>query len=239
MTLTTFKKVSLLFFIAATFTLGANAQIQWGIKGGFNVSELLTSDHQTVTVNNDAMGLRNFPKTTLHSGVLVLIPLSKKFGFQPELLYSEQGANSNPSGGSLVSATESYKLNYVNIPLLLKYYLPVGFFVETGPQVGYLLSAKVDEALVGGVNVNKYYHVKDQFKSTDFSWVLGVGYLSPIDLGFDIRYNLGLANINNASESDRQNAPLQAGNIKNSVVQIGVYYLFGKSKNKTAFKAAE
>jgi hypothetical protein len=184
------------------------------------------------------MAIRNFSRTDFHAGFLVSIPLSKKFSFQPEVVYSQQGATGNPAGGYLVSATEKYKLNYVNVPLLLKYHLPVGFFVETGPQVGLLVSAKIDETVVGGINTNTY-HVTNQFKSTDLGWVLGVGYLSPIDLGFDIRYNQGLNSINNASASGMQNAPVQGGSIKNSVFQIGVFYLFGKSKNKTAFKANE
>ncbi|MES1160906.1 MAG: porin family protein [Bacteroidota bacterium] len=239
MMLSTWKKVSLLIWTAGIFTTTVNAQIQFGVKGGFNIAELLTSSNQSVIVNNERMGIRNFPRTDVYGGFLLSVPLFKKFIFQPEVVYSQQGATGNPSGGALVSAIEKYKLNYVNIPLLIKYNLPVGFYVETGPQVGYLLSAKVDEQLVGGVNTGKYFHVKDQFKSTDIAWVLGVGYLSPIDLGFDIRYNLSLSSINNASASDMQSAPVQGGSIKNSVVQIGIFYLFGKSKNKTAFKAAE
>lgn len=216
-----------------------NAQIQFGIKAGFNIAELQTSSHQSVTVNNETMGIRNFPRTDFHAGFLVSIPVFKNFTFQPEFVYSQQGATGNPSGGSLVSAIEKYKLNYLNVPLLLKYHLPFGFFAETGPQVGLLLSAKTDETLVGGVNTGKYFHDKDQYKSTDIGWVLGVGYLSPIDLGFDVRYNLSLSSINNASANGMQSEPIQAGSIKNSVVQIGIFYLFGKSKNKAAFKASE
>ncbi|HEX9512520.1 MAG TPA: porin family protein [Puia sp.] len=238
MALSGFRKLSLLFLTAATFTMTANAQIQFGIKGGLNLAEILTSNNQLVNVHNEPMAIRNFPRTDFQAGFLVSIPLSKKFSFQPELVYSEQGATGRPVGGYLVSATEKYKLNYVNVPLLLKYNLPQGFFVETGPQVGLLVSANIVETVVGNVNDN-HYHVKDQFKSTDLSWALGAGYLAPIDLGFDIRYNLGLNNINNATVSGMQNAPVQNGSIKNSVVQIGIFYLFGKSKNKTAFKANE
>src|SRR5882757_5182301 len=202
MMFSTWKKISFLILTAGIFTTTVNAQIQFGIKGGFNIAELSTSSNQSVVVNNEHMGIRNFPRTDFHGGFLLSVPLFKKFSFQPEVVYSQQGATGNPSGGALVSA-------------------------------------KVDEQLVGGVNTGKYYHVKDQYKSTDIGWVLGVGYLSPIDLGFDIRYNLSLSSINNASASDMQSAPVQGGSIKNSVVQIGVFYLFGKSKNKTAFKAAE
>lgn len=239
MTLSACKKLSLLLFTAATLASTANAQIQFGVKGGFNIAEILTSDHQSVYVNNQPMGIRNFPRTDFHAGLLVSIPLFKNFTLQPEAVYSQQGATGNPSGGWLVSATEKYQLNYLNIPVLLKYHLPLGFFAETGPQLGLLLRAKIDESLVGGVNTGKYYHDTNRFKSTDLGWAFGVGYLSPIDLGFDVRYNVSLNSINNASSGDMDSAPVQTGSIKNSVVQIGVFYLFGKSKNKEAFKASE
>lgn len=233
MTLTTFRKLCLLLLSANIFTLAANAQIEVGIKGGFNSAEILTSTDQGVNVNGNAMAIRNFPRTDFHAGVLVSIPLVKKFSLQPEVLYSQQGAAGNPTGGYLVSATEKYKFNYVNIPVLLQYKLPYGFYAETGPQVGLLVSANIVENIVGASSTSTY-HVKDQYKSTDFSWAFGAGYISPINLGFDIRYNLGLNNINNATNSGTHTAPVQEGTIRNSVLQIGVFFLFGKLRNPPA-----
>ena len=230
MTLTTFRKLCLLFLTANIVTIAVNAQIEFGIKGGFNSAEILTSTTQGVNVNGNPMSIRNFPKTDFHAGFLVSIPLTKKFTLQPEIDYSQQGAQGNPSGGYLVSATEKYKFNYFNVPILLQYKLPFGFYAETGPQVGYLVSASIVESIVGA-SVTNTYHVKSQYKSTDFSWAFGGGYISPINLGLDIRYNLGLSNINNASASSTQTAPVQEGTIRNSVLQIGVFYLFGKLRN--------
>jgi hypothetical protein len=230
MTLTTFRKLCLLFLTANIVTLAVNAQIEIGIKGGFNSAEILTSTEQGVNVNGNPMAIRNFPRTDFHAGVLVSIPLIKKFSLQPEVLYSEQGAAGNPTGGYVVSATEKYTFNYINVPVLLQYKLPLGFYAETGPQVGLLVSANIVEDIVGATTTNTY-HVKSQYKSTDFSWAFGGGYISPINLGLDIRYNLGLNNINNASTTGTHTAPVQAGTIRNSVLQIGVFYLFGKLRN--------
>jgi hypothetical protein len=230
MTLTTFRKLCLLFLTANIVTIAVNAQIEFGIKGGFNSAEILTSTGQGVNINGNPMAIRNFPRTDFHAGFLVNIPLTKKLSLQPEISYSEQGATGNPSGGYLVSASEKYKFNYINVPVLLQYKLPLGFFAETGPQFGYMVSANIVENIVGASSTNTY-HVKSQYKSTDFSWALGVGYISPINLGLDIRYNLGLNNINNASTGGTQTAPVQEGTIRNSVLQIGVFYLFGKLRN--------
>jgi hypothetical protein len=128
---------------------------------------------------------------------------------QPELNYSMQGAKGTSSGQDFTLAQ-----NYLNVPVLLKYNHESGFFAETGPQIGFLMSAKVSG---GGVSMD----VKSDYKSTDFSWAFGVGYLiKSVNAGIDVRYNLGLSN-NEASGSS------SGGTQKNSVIQIGVFYLFG------------
>ncbi len=110
------KKVLLVTAIAVLGLATVNAQeIKFGAKGGLNFASI-TGD------NIDESGLT----TGIHFGVLAEIPLSEKFSFQPELLYSSQALN----------------LNYLNIPLMGKYYLTKGFSLEVGPQIGFLLSAK-------------------------------------------------------------------------------------------------
>ena len=210
------------------FVMRSEAQIQLGIKGGLNVSELMTSKDQYLFVNGNKQTVKNFPNSEWNGGLVVSIPLKKNFSLQPEVLYSVQGATAKPSYGYLVSSSEEYKLGYLNIPILLKYNSPVGVFLETGPQFGLLLNAKVNETVVGAAHTVSY-DVKGQFKSTDIGWALGAGYLSPIDLGIDIRYTLGLTNISNASAAGMQVVPVQNGNMKNGVLQITLFYLFGKS----------
>ena len=231
MTLPQLRKLSLLLLTAGTFATAGYAQVKFGIRNGLNISEILTSDHQIAIISGSPRSIRNFPKTGYNGGIFLSVPLSAKFSLQPELIYSNQGATGKPSSGYTITATESYKLNFLNIPLLLQYKLPLGFFISTGPQLGLLLSAKINEDIVGVTNTN-HYHVKDSYKSTDFSWVLGGGYVSPINLGFDIRYNLGLSNFSNTNSSKMSEAPVQDGSIKNSVVQMSIFYLFGRIKSR-------
>jgi hypothetical protein len=222
-----YKKPAILFLMVCSFALAGRAQVQMGVKGGLNFSEMLTSGNPTTLVDGNAQNMRYYPYTTFHGGVFFSIPLGKKWVFQPELVYSSQGATSKPEKDYLVTATEDYRLGYLNLPLLIKYKLPAGFFVETGPQAGFLLSAKTNETVVGDVNTVRY-NIKSQLKSTDLSWALGAGYCSPFNMGFDIRYNLGLSSINQATAEGLASAPIPNGTIKNSVVQIGVFYIFGK-----------
>jgi hypothetical protein len=227
MTLPIYKKLAVLFLMVNSLAM-AHAQVQFGVKGGMSISEILTSGQPATMINGGSQNLRYFPLTAVHGGVFASIQFAKKWSLQPELVFSLQGATGKPEMNYFVTATEDYRFSYLNVPILVKYKLPLGFFVETGPQVGLLLSAKANETLVGSYN-NIHYNVKDQLRSTDLSWTLGAGYWSPFNLGFDIRYNLGLSNINQATAEGLASVPVPNGPIKNSALQIGVFYVFGKN----------
>jgi hypothetical protein len=183
------------------FTTGvfftASAQIQFGVKAGANFATL------TGTGSNGAT-----TKVDFHGGGFAQIPLVNSFFLKPELVYSRQGAKATSDG-----VVYNINQNYLNIPVLAKYQHSSGLYGETGPQLGFLLAANVS---AGGSSQD----VKSSYKSTDFSWAFGVGYKIPlINAGIDARYNLGLSNIAATQVSGYS--------VKNSVFQLGVFYVFG------------
>jgi len=61
--------------------------------------------------------------------------------------------------------------------------------------------------------------MKDDFKKTDLSWVLGVGYtIADGKIGFNVRYNFGLTRLGKAADGE------SAGKIYGRVLQEGLYY---------------
>jgi len=127
--------------------------------------------------------------------------LTEALGLQPEAVYSGQGVKG--TGGKI-------SLNYINIPVLLTYTLPAGLFFQTGPQLGFLVSAKAKG------NDGSSVDLKSLFSSTDFAWVFGTGFLIPnANFGFNARYNLGISSLGK-----------DGGSSKNSVFQVGVFFLF-------------
>ena len=198
-------KKSILWVIAAISFLAPRAQVNFGVKTGFNLAN---------ATGSGAAG--SSTRANFHAGVLAQIFITDALSIQPEVLYSGQGARVDFADGSGGTISGTHKLDYINLPILLKYTASSGFLVETGPQIGFLISAN---ASVSGINEDE----KDNFKSTDFSWVFGIGYMSLINVGLDARYNLGLTNIEN---------PGSTGTVKNSVIQIGVFYRFGEPKKR-------
>src|SRR5690606_6511134 len=125
------KTVLLLLFVTmAAFTSNAQ-EIKFGAKAGLNIS------NQTGDIEN-TKSLIGF-----HIGGFAEIKFTEKFAFQPELLYSLQGAKYDFSEEDFTEES-TLKLNYLNIPLMFKYYATESLFVEAGPQIGLLLSAKED-----------------------------------------------------------------------------------------------
>jgi len=165
----------------------------FGVKGGLNVSNVSVEN----STNPDS-------KVSVNLGIFAHVHLDRMVAFQPELLFSGQGFKQTISG---VDVTTS--LNYITLPILLQLMAGDGFRFETGPQPGILVSAH-DKA-----NGNSS-DAKDDFKSADFSWVFGVGYIGHAGFGVDARYNLGLSNINDVSSTK----------VHNRVFAIGVFYQF-------------
>ena len=181
-----------LLFIAAIAVFGltnTNAQdVKFGLKAGVNFATI---------AGDDSGGIDS--RTAFHAGGMVEIMISDKFAFQPELLYSAQGFQ--------VEGIDA-KIDYLNVPLMAKFFVAEGFSLEVGPQVGFLVSAKVGPE-----------DVKDFVKGIDFGVNAGLGYQLDNGLNFSARYNLGLSNINDGEGSD---------DIKNQngVFQISVGFLF-------------
>ncbi len=199
-------KKLLVFAVLASFSLVATAQeesIRFGAKAGLNLSNISGDG------TDDLDG-----RTSFHIGAVVEIPISEKFAFAPELLYSAQGASFDDTilGVEVESTTI---LDYINIPLMAKYYVAQGLSLQAGPQIGFLASAK---AKVEGGGVDEDTDIKDNVKGIDFGLNFGAGYQLDMGLFFDARYNLGLSDINDFDDGDDSN--------QNAVIQLSVGYKF-------------
>jgi opacity protein-like surface antigen len=123
-------------------------------------------------------------------------------------LFSTQGAKFD--GGSLGDFDD--KLNYINIPVLAKFYITKQFTVEGGPQLGFLVSAKSDG-----------HDSKDNFKSVDTGFNFGAGYNFTDNVSVNLRYTVGLSNI---ADYDVNDTDEYYDSPKNSVLALTLGYKF-------------
>ncbi len=208
------KKVILSVIAVVTFGFANSQDAKFGAKLGMNVATLSSKDSD---------GIKS--KIGLNVGGFVEIKISETFAFQPELLFSMQGAKSSISTsdvGFTYTSENTGSLNYLNIPLMAKYFVIPKFSIEAGPQIGFLLSAKnefTSTSNFGGITQtsSNSKDVKESYNSVDFGLNLGANYEITENIFAGIRYNLGLSDIakNNTGNS-----------IKNSVFSLNAGYKF-------------
>jgi hypothetical protein len=194
------RKVFLTLSAVVALVSMSHAQTKFGLKAGANIAQLKAS--------GGGISFTYDSKVGLHAGGFATIPVASNISFQPELLYSMEGAKINDENAKI-------DLSYLNVPLMIQYNAS-GLIVETGPQVGLLLSAKAKDD-------DESEDIKEELNSTSFSWGFGAGYRLSNGLGIHGRYNLGLSNLAKDDSSE--------GTIKSNVIQIGLSFALGGSSS--------
>jgi len=181
------------FLSVAGMAQGHVPVFQLGVKGGVNISKI------------DGKSFADEFNYGYHAGAFATIKISNHVQIQPEVLFNQYSTKADTSFGNVfnVKNLKDVKLNYVSIPLLLNL-TPAKFIsFQVGPQFGILLDK----------HKNLFENGKDAFSSGDFSMVGGV----QLNLGgirLSGRYVVGLANINDAGNTDKwknQGFQLSAG----------------------------
>jgi hypothetical protein len=134
------RNLSLLIvtFLSITFSNAQNKKTSdFGIKGGLNFA-ILYSDPTASS------------KAAVNIGIFVDIKSSDKLHFQPEIIYSMQGTTVSQEG-----QTAQINLNYINLPLMAKYFVNKDFNIQFGPQFGTLVSSTVSVGTITVVEQNQ------------------------------------------------------------------------------------
>jgi hypothetical protein len=183
-------KATLFTVLLLGFSLLLKAQdTHFGLKGGLNISSL------DVKRGGDWDS-----KAGVHFGGLAHVHLAPHLAVQPEIVFSQQGGE---------FGNDKWKINYLNIPVLLQFMTGSGFRIQTGPQLGFAISSEVKQ---GDVE----YDNDDDVNTVDFSWSFGGSYLFPGGIGVDARYNHGITNIYEPEVPE----------VRNRVFQLGIFYQF-------------
>ncbi len=153
--------------------------ITTGIKGGITVATF---------AGDSSANLGRLQGTA--AGIFFEIDIPGPVNFQPEVLYTTRGARLE--GTTTVTAS----LTYIDIPLLIRFVLPVPVISPTlyaGPSAGMLLGAK--EKTESPPMATSEIDIKGKFSSTDYRIVVGASASLPLmitELSVEARYYHGL-----------------------------------------------
>ena len=206
------KNMFLMIILMFVFSFAEAQIVNVGIKAGPNNSKIIGTDAYELVSESSVpiSGIFSF-----HAGLFAVVKINDKFAIQPEVLYSEQGfvyKKNYTFNDETKEKKLDVKMDYINIPIMVKYYPFEQFFLDFGPQIGFLID--VEQESLSGTSVVKS-DVKHEYEDTDTGFNFGLGYEGD---KFTIygRYTLGLKDIHKTIDADN----------KNSVIQFGVGYKF-------------
>ena len=150
-------------------------------------------------------------------GVFFEYVVANHFAIAPEVVFAAQGGKFDfEMFGNKHTYTEH--INYINVPVMLKYYVTPSLSIDFGPQIGFNIYSKCTDELDDGTHKQKtVIPQKEATKSVDFGVGLGLTYNIAKDVFVQGRYTMGMTNV--FKTGDYKEA-------KNGNAQIAIAYRF-------------
>lgn len=187
------NKILITFLVLTLSTTAALAQgFKIGAKAGADIHKI------------DGKAFQDNFSYGYHLGGFAEIGLTKKWGIQPEVLFSQVNVDTSENFSEVYAfnSVSKVQLKYLKIPLLLNFNPNPFVSLQVGPQFGILMDQ--DESLLK--------NGREAFSKGDFS-MLGGLQLNISKLKIYGRYAVGLSNINEIDNKEKW---------KNQTIQLGV-----------------
>jgi len=215
-----------ILLILSFSNINAQPHFAFGVRAGLNFSNLSFDPDIPSQITKSS-------RTGFMFGALAEIGFTPMLAIQVEPMYATGGAQiSGPlfvNGFTPVNGKETFKISMLEIPILLKFKIPISGsvkpYVFAGPNIAFVTSSKeLDEP--NGFASNEI-DLKDFVTSTNFSIDFGAGAgfnLTPLTvIMLDVRYSLGLSN----ALTDKGKLNVGFNSVKSTGFQIIAGVMFG------------
>jgi hypothetical protein len=165
----------------------------------------------------DGDKLSGYNKAGLMGGAFVFTGFTDKWGAQMEIRYSAKGS-ATPKNDPF---NRKYRLQYIEIPVLIKYRVIKVLEFQGGLSFGYLFNAGENQG-------DGYENFTEMLKPIEIAICAGINYsyFDPVNL--NLRYSYSVLpifeNYTGASYGDGQAW-------YNNVITLGIYYRIGRESN--------
>ncbi len=207
----------------------AGPTFEFGLRGGLSMAKLTGDDTKGIirledydaTISGDVDQYR----MGFTGGVYLMVNVTEMFGVRLEALYAMKGGKGEVEGTVDYSGLEdvpftadvTFKLAYIEIPLLAVLSIPVGetakFNAMAGPAVSFKTSAELQiELAIMGYFIDQTEDIDEYVKGTDVGGVIGGGFsfeVGQVNLFVDGRWTFGFSSIDDSGEDiDVKNSAL-------------------------------
>ena len=190
--------VASFFGIASATAQSDKTGFEFGVRGGVNFA----------TIANENSNLDSpDERTSFYAGLVAELPLQERFSLQGEVFYSGQGFDRNIP---LVNEKVEYQADYIQVPLLAKFYIVEGLSIAAGPQFGFKVNEEIDYkpgSDNGDINT-------DSLNTFDMQGTAGLEYKFGNGLFVQGRYSYGFSDL------------VEDSSIHTSVFSAGLGYMF-------------
>lgn len=196
------KKAHKIIALVALMAMGigsAQAQLSFGVKGGFNLSKMVLKSGSTTHSTDWLPGF--------NAGLMMEFGLTDMFTIEADVLLSRKGYKAKELWGS---TDHVYSPFYLDIPVNFKAYFDLGsglkLYAQAGPYIGFGLFGNSKYTLGNTTTTTKLSfgsENKDHMKLLDFGVDVGAGIeFEKIQIG--LMYWHGLANVAISSVGDNK-----------------------------------
>lgn len=217
------------FLVALASQTFSQVQFGIGVKAGLSLSSASVDPDPYAGLQ--AQGINSTKSGGTGFGVSANAELSfgRMFAVALEPGYTQKSVKWELTQGT-ARATDERTISYLQIPVLFRVKFIEGTvrpYAFVGPNIGLVLSSKAK--FQGFANIQDgEYDVKSTTSSIDFGLEFGGGtefkVARQVALTGDIRYNLGLSNLDNSPAQQGQSASVKS---RNFVILFGVLFLLG------------
>ena len=184
-------------------TVAAKAQFE---PGTFTLQPKVGVTLATISSDNTKF------KFGMAAGIEGQYQLNNWFGLSAAVMYSQQGFKAK-------DIDLKGNLEYINIPVMAKFYVTKGLSLNVGLQPGFMTKAK---AKISGRDRD----FKDECNKVDFSIPMSIAYEFENGLTFEARYTTGLTNVGKDVFDSTDSSWDKAYQNKNEVFMLTVGYKF-------------
>jgi hypothetical protein len=211
-------------------SLSAQTGVRFGLKSGLS----LATQYGIKTADN-TYNVETSSRKAFAGGIFAYFPITKSVGIQQELLYSMKGSGQDVTITTPfnINTVSKYKLNYFEMPIVIKYEFVkiknIGIYGSSGIALSLLINGEynIDTTVDTGVPpliVNSESGNMDGIDTFDYSFIYGAGVdfkLLNKDFFFEYRMTVGWNTLEMPNVSGADPVPLRN---QDYIFALGLYF---------------
>ncbi len=211
-------KRTLLFIITLAATINVNAQFKpghWSFQPMIGIGLSSMTNEEDIQISGSDKLEKQMAAAALLGGEFEY-QITDKVSLATGLNYSIQGQQwQNAKVKGVKYEQPRIELGYIKIPVVANYYFAKGWAVKAGLQFGIMTDANIRVKAEGNTDIlgtsrkatiDTTIDLKPDCEKVDVSIPLGISYQFKNPWVLDLRYQLGLTNINKSGDSDTKNS---------------------------------